>query len=119
MTRPIRLQLSRAKGFNLQAASLAANGLNAVNVARPSKWGNPYKVAPAVECQGVTISEITQERAVAAYRERITRAYDQWESTREAVAAELKGKNLACWCKPGDPCHADVLIELANRETSE
>ena len=27
---------------------------------------------------------------------------------------ELKGKNLACWCKPGEPCHADVLIALAN-----
>lgn len=41
MTAPIRLQLSRRKGFNLQAASRAANGLDAVNVARPSKWGNP------------------------------------------------------------------------------
>lgn len=30
------------------------------------------------------------------------------------IAAELRGKNLACWCKPGAPCHADVLIELAN-----
>jgi hypothetical protein len=27
---------------------------------------------------------------------------------------ELRGKNLACWCKPGEPCHADVLLELAN-----
>lgn len=26
----------------------------------------------------------------------------------------LRGKNLACWCKPGEPCHADVLLELAN-----
>ena len=26
----------------------------------------------------------------------------------------LRGKDLACWCKPGEPCHADVLIELAN-----
>jgi hypothetical protein len=29
---------------------------------------------------------------------------------------ELRGKNLACWCKPGEPCHADVLLELANSE---
>lgn len=27
---------------------------------------------------------------------------------------ELRGKNLACWCKPGTPCHADVLLRLAN-----
>ncbi len=36
---------------------------------------------------------------------------------RAAIAdglAELRGKNLACWCKPGEPCHADVLLELAN-----
>lgn len=28
---------------------------------------------------------------------------------------ELRGKNLACWCKIGNPCHADVLLELANQ----
>jgi hypothetical protein len=27
----------------------------------------------------------------------------------------LRGKNLACWCKPQTPCHADVLLDLANR----
>jgi hypothetical protein len=31
----------------------------------------------------------------------------------------LRGKNLACWCRPGDPCHADVLLELANRPRCE
>lgn len=24
----------------------------------------------------------------------------------------LQGKNLACWCRPGQPCHADVLLDL-------
>jgi hypothetical protein len=33
---------------------------------------------------------------------------------REEIRAELKGYNLACWCRPGSPCHADVLLELAN-----
>lgn len=28
---------------------------------------------------------------------------------------ELRGRNLACWCPPGCACHADVLLELANR----
>jgi len=32
----------------------------------------------------------------------------------EEIKEGLKGKNLACWCKPGDPCHADVLLKLAN-----
>lgn len=39
---PIRIQRKRAKGFNLQAASIAANGLACVSVTRPSKWGNPF-----------------------------------------------------------------------------
>lgn len=30
------------------------------------------------------------------------------------MRVELHGKNLACWCKIGTPCHADVLLELAN-----
>ena len=29
--------------------------------------------------------------------------------------APLRGRDLACWCPVGDPCHADVLLELANR----
>ena len=35
------------------------------------------------------------------------------------IREHLAGKNLACWCKPGDPCHADVLLELANRPSCE
>lgn len=42
--KPVRLQLSRKKGFDLQALSLETNGLPAVSVARPSKWGNPFRV---------------------------------------------------------------------------
>jgi hypothetical protein len=33
---------------------------------------------------------------------------------RERVRRELRGKDLVCWCKPGKPCHADVLLEIAN-----
>lgn len=42
MSAPVRLRLSRRKGFDLQASSQALNGLVAVNVARPTKWGNPF-----------------------------------------------------------------------------
>jgi hypothetical protein len=34
--------------------------------------------------------------------------------TPDEIRAELAGHDLACWCKPGDPCHADVLLEIAN-----
>ena len=35
---------------------------------------------------------------------------------RDAVA-ELRGRDLCCWCPLESPCHADVLLELANWET--
>jgi len=44
-------------------------------------------------------------------------AYLDQVAIKESILArlpELRGKDLACWCKPGAPCHADVLLELAN-----
>jgi len=58
--------------------------------------------------------EHTQAEAVAEFRALLT----GYQENYEPQLAELRGKNLACWCKPGDPCHADVLIELANTERS-
>ncbi len=95
--KPIRLQLSRRKGFDLQAVSLAANGLPAVNVARPSKWGNPWRVG---------------EPGIPDAAEAVRRFRELSNGTKPP--AELRGKNLACWCSDG-PCHADVLLEIANR----
>lgn len=115
MTKPIRIRLSRARGFRLQAVSEAINGLPAVNVTRPSKWGNPYKVAPAFESAGFKFPEITQQGSVDLFRERYEIALSQYQHTRDAME-ELRGKNLACWCRPDEPCHADVLLEMANRD---
>lgn len=123
---PIRLQLSREKGFNLQATSRNTNGLEAVNVARPSKWGNPRRVG--------MYRNYGPEDAVHDYRRWLDRELGcrSWENyygkppTFECIRAELAGKNLACWCRPpfydpdgrvinlGAPCHADVLLEIAN-----
>lgn len=105
MTAPVRLQLSRKKGFDLQAWSREVNGLPAVNVARPSKWGNPYKVGP-----------LDAETAVRLFRDiwHVALLGEHGEQ-RRAMLSELRGKNLACWCAPDAPCHADVLLELANR----
>lgn len=112
-TRPIRLQLSRRRGFNLQEVSREANGLDAVNVARPTKWGNPFKVD----------SGRTAERAVDRYREYL-RGEMFRDSENRLYPPELAGKNLACWCPlpaKGEPdiCHAAVLLEIANREPSD
>ncbi len=122
MADPVRLQLSRAKGFNLQAHSMNINGLPAVNVARPSKWGNPFKIGnpyPAAE------------EAVRNFRFMIKKHGFWWPNpmplpkgkipageltTADDIVKELRGKNLACWCRPDEPCHADVLLDFANRD---
>lgn len=118
--RPVRLRLSRAKGFDLQAASLAFNGLSAVVVARPSRWGNPLKVGKRFECAdyGVVIPEITPEIAVKLFREVWARRLEDGPAA-QAVLKGLRGKNLACWCALDAPCHADVLLELTNSPQCE
>lgn len=113
---------------------------NTVNVARPSRWGNPYVVGEgtvsasghmAGPCVGhydpsaprwydQPLAEgITAEQAVALYRGDIEGSLGDpdpyYDEIRRALA-DLAGKNLACWCRPDDPCHADVLLDLANRD---
>ena len=119
--RPVRLQLSRKKGFSLQALSLETNGLSAVNIARPSIWGNPYDWRVWIDdiprdIFG-SIAEAKMwccERAVEAYLE-------DWRDGRMEFLRprfrELRGRNLACWCDrpyPASACHGAFLIELAN-----
>lgn len=98
METPVRIQRRRTKGFRMPP--------NTVSVARPGKWGNPFKVAPAFESEGIKIPEITAESAVVLYREWIETALRNHPSTYDALA-DLRGKNLACWCKDGQPCHAN------------
>jgi hypothetical protein len=100
--KPLRLRLSRRKGFALQAASRAANGLAAITVARPSHWGNPFVIG----------RDGTQARCVVLYRQWLKRPAQS--AVRKDARATLKGKNLACWCADGTPCHADVLLALVN-----
>jgi hypothetical protein len=89
---PKRIQMSRQRPWR------AANP-DAVIVARPSKWGNPFTIAG----RGRAV-------AVASFR--------QWAEFRVAGGSidlsELVGRDLACWCPLDQPCHADVLLELAN-----
>ena len=110
---PVRIQLKRTKGWRLQEASRAINGLDAVKVDRTTRWGNHIVVG---EEQGVGYAPWTAAEAVAAYREDTEYAMetDRPDGAEPLDLSPLRGKNLACWCKPGEPCHADVLLELAN-----
>lgn len=108
MSRPVRIQLSRKRGFNLQAVSLATNGLEAVKVDRTTMWGNRWQVGTHSNRLGRAVE--TVQEAVDCYRALA------WPEAHHIawVRENLAGKNLACWCKPGEPCHADVLLDLAN-----
>lgn len=110
---PVRVQLSRTKGWRMPA--------NTVVVSRPSKWGNPFDWQVAQEEWGG--SEFEAKAAVAMiYRDWLIMAeperfHPDLRGQRVAILAsycDIRGKNLGCWCAVGQPCHADVLLELAN-----
>ena len=93
---PRRIQRQRTKGWRMPA--------NTVYVGRPTKWGNSFSIEPE--------HAYTRLSAVAAFRNRLVRLI--------AIGAcdlnELRGKHLACWCRLDQPCHADVLLELAHAD---
>lgn len=97
---PERVQLSRRRGWRKPE--------NTVVVSRPTRWGNPWLI----------LTPGGRPIAVARFREMFTTDTEAREAfgypDREQIRSELAGKNLACWCPPDQPCHADVLLELAN-----
>lgn len=100
---PQRIQLRRTKGWSLQRESLALNGLPAVKVDRTTIWGNDF----TVEDFG------SVEECVALFEHDLLKFSSFHPDEFEAFIAPLRGRNVACWCKPGAVCHADVLLELA------
>ncbi len=130
---PVRVQLSRKKGWRMPA--------NTVSVARPGFWGNPHSVVlDELLWDGETVDEhgdpvlhgpwmcslqpngyggfwfSTKAEAVAKAVELFRWKMVQpgfWSNAKRRLP-ELRGKNLACWCGLDQPCHADVLLELAN-----
>ena len=114
--KPQRIVLSRRAGFDLQATSRALNGLPAQSVARPGPWGNPFSIAEVATETGLSTAA-AQAEAVARHgrwlrRELVT---DRTPPTPDAIRTALAGRNLACWCRAGSPCHADSLLEIANK----
>ncbi len=88
---PKRIQRKRTRGWKMP--------LGVVFVGRPSKFRNPCRVGVDVQ---------TNEQAVFHFRRQLTPLFIQ------TIKAELRDKDLACWCPLDQPCHADVLLEIAN-----
>lgn len=74
MTNHVRLTLSRNRGFDLQALSLATNGLLAVVVARPTKWGNPFVIGEPAGESGEIVADAKE--AVRRFRELLDEEFD-------------------------------------------
>ena len=102
MSTPQRVWKRRTKGWRMPS--------NTVSVTRPGPWGNLFGVHP---------HDGGQAAAVAIFRDWLAGKYPNSEpKRREWILKNLpsiRGKNLACFCEPGTPCHADVLLELANK----
>jgi len=129
---PHRVQLRRTKGWRKPD--------NTVVVARPSRWGNPWQIETNGHCRtckcspaySYTVVHAEQRSSLGTFgtldpdgvpgtgaRYWAVQGY-RWHLGENpdlrAAVADLRGKNLACWCPLDSPCHADVLLELANRE---
>ena len=110
---PERIQLSRKKGWRKPEGAIV--------VARPSKWGNPFAIGSDIECGdrlgGILIHVSDQTHAVLLHAAWIDGELDV--RGRDAPTAEqiraLRGRDLGCWCRLDQPCHADVLLEIANK----
>jgi hypothetical protein len=87
----------------MQAVSLAINGLPGKAVTRPGPWGNPY---------AGDAKSLDRRKVVKLFENMVSRVEERGRWVE--ASAELAGKNLACHCPHHQPCHADVLIEMAN-----
>lgn len=114
---PERVQLSRKKGWRMPP--------NTVKVDRTTRFANPFVVGAqgnATECiywltllhrgyQLISCSADCCERQ-QAYMKAILKE-------KNAGYPTLRGKNLACSCRSDRPCHADVLLQLANKAETD
>lgn len=107
---PKRIQMTRQRPWR-------AENPDAVIVARPGPFGNPFTFKAAAEAGH------TRHGAVAAFEDWLAGnpwacpSGDGYREQRQAILERLpalRGKDLACWCPLDQPCHADVLLELAN-----
>lgn len=101
---PRRIQLSRAAGWRMPP--------DTVKVDRSTRWGNPFPIGR----EGPLGRKAPDaEGAVGFFTAMLGDAELRRAAGYPGDLAPLRGKNLACWCRPGWACHADVLLRLANQ----
>lgn len=114
---PRRIQRRRARGWRMPART--------IYVGRPTKWGNPYTVDSYRADWPDASEDALRAMAVSDYLGLIEGAWDRLgdplppRPTIDEIRAALAGYNLACWCPIGSPCHADVLLAIANETGAE
>ncbi len=108
---PERIQRKRTAGWRMPEG--------AIYVGRPSRWGNPY--APDLYRADYPEADAHELRYMATsdFEGLVTGRWDRFDhvdvpSYPRAEIARLRGRDLACWCPLDQPCHADVLLEIAN-----
>lgn len=100
-TTPHRIQRRRVKGWRMPEG--------AVYVGRPSVWQNPF----GLRCTAASIPCDTIEDAVKLHRDMVAAECTAMRRVPNYIWA-LRGKVLACWCRIDQPCHADLLLRIAN-----
>jgi hypothetical protein len=73
----------------------------AIYVGRPTRWGNPWKVGE----DGLDAAKCVELFSIMLAHS---------DNLRHRAEKELRGHDLACWCPLDEPCHADVLLVVAN-----
>ena len=130
MTIPVRLQLSRKRGFSLQSWSREVNGLAAVKVDRSTIFGNPFPLDVYGREGAIDLFRRWLTGNMSAHERSGLSREDRWSAGECPVSLgtvarwlcddlqKLKGRNLACWCAIYTSCLAAiVLLELANEAT--
>jgi len=109
MTRPIRIHLSRKKGWRMPP--------NTVKVDRSTKWGNPFIVGihGTREYCVKLFRYLMAGMICVSFRKHADKQIAAYKHIRRN-RRHLRGKNLACFCPLTEPCHADVLLEIANKD---
>src|SRR5262245_25544620 len=99
----------------LQRRAIAAEPCvhaDAVFVGHGTKWANPFKKPDVDALRSEPDVEAAYRRG--GWREAAKLVYRDFVTEEGLDPHELRGKDLICTCRPSDPCHADVLLELAN-----
>ncbi|PZR55279.1 hypothetical protein DNL40_02600 [Xylanimonas oleitrophica] len=102
---PERIQLRRTKGWRKPEGAIV--------VTRGTKWGNPFVITHVVPTEW-WVMDVKYADATSAHEASVDRYREYLPTVPDLDVTELAGHDLACWCPLDQPCHADVLLELAN-----